>query len=254
MNDILAYLKDKQAVDDPVYQALLDTLKAFDTGLLLQFLYSGEDVEYSQVHGDLPEGAVPLEIALKHSPMASHTGGTFAEPWYIAQRLRQVADFLDDCSTKAYESALREARMQSQSMNVAEAQVNKIPQLQKRAETLAELLGQYDTEWNGTDDQAGRKDAEAMTVLTQTALDLGVPMPVTESHADLMKLYENLGDLIHDELQATQARIARAEGLKEQLAAPSDDPDGFAEPDRTGDEYLGAGPAMEDEEEKGLFD
>ena len=235
--DMLAYLKQQQEERAPTYQALQDALKAFDTGLLLMFLYSDADVQYSQEHGDLPDWARPLEIALRHSQMASQTNGSFAEPWYIAQRLRAVANELDSAAVDQYERQLSVERMQSSPLNKVEAQVNKIPQYQERSDRLRELLYTYDQEWNGADGEPARKDAGIMTELVQAALDLGVPMPVTESHADLMRLYENLGDLINNELVANESRIERAKGLQTQthVQVPvTDDPDGFAAAEGTG--------------------
>ena len=221
--DIVAYLYQLSQDKDPRYEALRQVLKAFDTGLFPMFLFSEEDIAHSQQHGDLPPDAQPLEIALRHAMLSSHTQGEFCPPWYIAQKLRVIADVLEKEAAAEFEHWLDNRRREGNDLPVSAAQERKLPEWEQRLEALYAMVQAVDAA-REEPDQIEREDR--LKAIVAAALDEGVSLPVIETDMAFWDMVDQLPRIFADEIERLKARIQRVRDL---VGTDTSDPDGFAE-------------------------
>lgn len=220
MSDFLQYLFSlSQAPRDSRYDAFTQALKAFDSGITPMFIFSDEDMEYSRVNGALPEGAEPESMLLKFAPLSSRTGGQFGPPWYIAQKLREVAKQLEERGLDEFERWLEHERMEGDGIARLE---RTLPDAEARLDNIKQVMADYDQLFA----DGKTPDDESLNGIVRRCIDLGVNLPICETPNEFADMLQRLPELIHDEMQRTAARIQRT---REQMAQAGGDPDGFSD-------------------------
>lgn len=220
MSDFITYLYELSQTQprDSRYTAFAEALKAFDNGIVPMFVFSDEDMAHSREHGDLPEHAQPEALVIKFAALSSRTGGQFGPPWYIVQKLREVADRLEEAGLQEFERWLEHERLEGVGLERLE---RTLPDAEKRLEAVRAIMDDFDQ--LHADDRV--PTAEEVSAIVHRCIDLGVNLPVCEDQMQYEAMVQRLPELLHDEVHRTEARIQRT---REQMAQAGGDPDGFS--------------------------
>ena len=217
MNNLIAQLYVLSADRSPIYEALCDSLKAFDTGLFPMFTFSEEDINHSREHGDMPEGAQPLGMELAFAPLSSRSQGDVHPPWLIAKRLRAIADSLDSMAETEMERWYEQQRLTSrESFGVGDGDIRQFEILEARQDMLEKAVKVW-AEWPGDSTDA------QLIEFCGFLLDKGVSLPVIESEQDLDPVTERLADILQSELERVSARVERVKTVGIQPKPEEDD-------------------------------